>query len=193
VAGGSVGETLTDVVMVVASADEPGGFDAQDDDTADVIVAEGDGVGTPGYCKSKGASLIPESLLIGDWNQNGTCDVWEDCIELSKEQALYLLDGSNYNEGKDKRYTLARSLVVAWLNVSVADNDFVCIESSINDGIDWLLNTQLPPIPGENPLKGGNAFKGKAWSQTGEPIYLALDAYNNTGSGCAIDRDSGTR
>jgi hypothetical protein len=34
------------------------------------------------------------------------------------------------------------------------------------------------------------AVKGQHWSMTGEPIYLALDEYNNTGAGCAIDRDS---
>jgi uncharacterized repeat protein (TIGR01451 family) len=191
VAGGYVGEVLTDEVIVTGEDDE--GNEAEDSDTADVTVAEGDGVGTPGYWKNQGSVLIPSTVLIGDWNQNGTCDAWESCIELTKEQALYLLESSNYNDGKDKRYTLARSLVAAWLNVSVADNDFVCIEAAINDGIAWLYKYDLPPIPGDHPMEGNKPIKGKTWSRTGEPIYLALDAYNNTGGGCAIDRDSGTR
>ena len=47
--------------------------------------------------------------------------------------------------------------------------------------------------PGLRCAGMSKAVKGKTWSKTGEPIYLALDAYNNTGGGCAIDRDTGTR
>lgn len=131
-------------------------------------------------------------LLIGDWNFNGVCDDSESCIYLTLEQAQFLIDSSNYNDGKDKRYTLARSLVAAWLNV-IAGNDFVCVEDDINDAIGWLISKKLPEVPGDNDLEGGAKVKGKKWSQTGEPIYEALDYYNNTGAGCAIDRDTGTR
>nr|NIQ80124.1 hypothetical protein [Anaerolineae bacterium] len=167
-----------------ASVNTDQGVSDSDDSTVNLL-PQGDGVGTPGYWKNH-----PEvwydlgDVLIGDWNENGACDAWESCIKLTNEQALYLLDSSNYNDGKDKRYTLARSLVAAWLNVSVANNDFVCIEDAINDAIAFFDEYGLP---GE-----GKPVKGKVWSKDGEPIYLALDYYNNTGGGCAIDRDSGT-
>lgn len=73
---------------------------------------------------------------------------------------------------------------------SVADNDVVCTEDAINEGIDWLLAKKLPPVPDNNPLESGDPVKGNEWSQTGEPISLALDNYNNTGVGCAFDRDA---
>jgi len=124
-------------------------------------------------------------ILIGDWNRNGICDVLEDCIFLSVEDALDILDSGNQQQTNDKRLTLARALIATWLNI-IAGNESDCIDDQVDAGVDWLLAR----APDGNPLLGGTPVKGKAWSQSGgEAIYLALDYYNNTGSTCALDRD----
>ena len=150
-----------------------------------------------------------EGVLIGDWNFNGVCDPWEQdaggCIFFTLEEARVLIN-ANAVPSSDKRFTLGRALLASWLNV-IAGNDFSCIEDSINDGIYWLKvkdGDVLDPgdnndgnffdvADGELDGKRHNAWKGKTWTRDGEPVYEALDYYNNTGAGCAIDRDTGTR
>lgn len=148
------------------------------------------GVGTPGYWKNHHEvwAHLP-TILIGDYNQNWICDADESCLELSNEDALFVLDAKNYNEGKDKRYTLYRSLTAAWLNI-IAGNEDSCIEDTVNDAIAWLQEYGNPVEDARDGVKG-NAVKGKYWSSNGNELYKALDIYNNIGSGCAIDRDSG--
>jgi hypothetical protein len=86
--------------------------------------------------------------------------------------------------GGDKRFTLGRALVAAWLNVTIGGNDFVCIEDAINDGIAWMLQY----APGGNPLDGGDPVP--EWVDDGDVIFELLEFYNNTGAGCAPDREN---
>jgi hypothetical protein len=110
-----------------------------------------------------------DGILIGDWNLNGVCDPWENdwdndastvnCIYYNQQEALRFLDGTiiqdgdlagGYDDGKDKRQAVARSLIAAWLN-TLASNDFTCIEDSINDGIHWLQQSNgVNNTPDEN-------------------------------------------
>jgi len=186
--GGTVGDILTDVVTVGGTDDEGNPVDGSDD--AQIEISEELGTGTPGYWKNNGLdSWFDENgtLLIGDLNGNGVCDNGEKCIELTNVQALFLLDSLNYNDGQDKRYTLARSLVAAWLNVTVNNNDYDCIDPELFDAI-MALQGNLPDVPGNAPDEGGSAWSGSTWSQF-EPLYQHLDEYNNTGLDCAPDRD----
>ena len=148
------------------------------------------GVGTPGYWKNHHDvwAHLP-TIFIGDYDMNGLCDSGENCLELSNEDALFLLNARNYKEGKDKRYTLYRSLTAAWLNI-IADNEYSCIEESVDMAILWLQGYGNPLEDIRDGVKG-NEVKGKYWSGNGNELYKALDIYNNIGSGCAIDRDSG--
>jgi uncharacterized repeat protein (TIGR01451 family) len=227
--GGEVGDLLTDEITV-AGADEEGNAVA-DSDSAEIVVAQGPGVGTPGYWKthpevwngdtsddvmqpdvlypvdSNGDGVIDgqdvEGILIGDWNLNGICDEpFESCIFQTLEEADYILDASSQTQGKDKRFTLGRALVATWLNI-IGGNDLICIEDSVNAGIAWLKkwtggngpdelgDGRIVTIDGEGNVEiDPDKVKGPAWGQEGELIYLALDCYNNTGGGCAIDRDT---
>jgi len=150
-------------------------------------LSEVGGVGTPGYWKRHHDvwEALP-IIVIGDDNMNWVCDVEEEpCLSLSNEDALYLLDAKNYNEGKDKRHTLYRSVIAAWLNV-LAGNEDSCISDTIDATIAWLADAGNPLVD-----DGKDAVKGKFWSSEGNELYKVLDVYNNLGSGCAVDRDTG--
>lgn len=149
-------------------------------------LSEVGGVGTPGYWKNH--HDVWEDLpviIIGDYNMNWVCDADESCLTLSNEDALFMLSAQNYNEGKDKRYTLYRSLTAAWLNI-LAGNEDNCISDTIDAAITWLQDSGNPLIDGD-----GKPVKGKFWSGEGNELYKTLDIYNNLGSGCAADRDTG--
>jgi len=178
--GGSIGTLLVPVLgsdSIDTGVDPPASIDIG-------------GVGTPGYWKNHHDvwAHLP-TIIIGDYNMNWVCDDGESCIELSNEDALFVLDARNYREGKDKRYTLYRSLTAAWLNI-IAGNEDSCIQETVDEAIIWLQEYGNPVEDDRNGIKG-NEVKGKYWSGNGNELYKSLDIYNNIGSGCAIDRDSG--
>ena len=152
------------------------------------------GTGTPGYWLNHpevwdglgdddivyiNMSLIggQPGILIGDWNNNSVCDGDEECLPLTLDDALEYLKPDK----GDKRRTLARSLVAAWLNV-LAGNEDDCIHGTVNDSV-VLLETYPT-----GPLKGKDA---KAFWETdgGKDLHTTLDKYNN-GMLCAPHRDS---
>lgn len=144
------------------------------------------GVGTPGYWKNHHEvwAGLP-AIVIGDYNMNWVCDAGENCLTLSNEDALFLLNSRNYKGGKDKRYTLYRAVTAAWLNL-LAGNEDSCISDTIDATIAWLAENGNPLVDGD-----GEPVKRKFWSGEGNELYKALDIYNNLGSGCAADRDTG--
>ena len=197
--GGELGDTFTDIVTVEVTDDEGSPADDSDDETVEVAKL-GNGVGTPGYWKNHpevwgpGADGVVEDpegsgqhgLLIGDWNGNGQCDEG-DCIFVPLDIAAELLDASQNQRGGDKRYTIGRALIAAWLNVKNACENADCIEAEIDAAIAWLKTVSNE---GGEYWDAGRPVRGRAWSQSGaEALYLAMDDYNNTGRGCARDRD----
>jgi hypothetical protein len=147
----------------------------------------GDGVRSPGYW-----SQHPEvwwelgTIPICDWNDNGVCDEGEQCIEYTVEDALKILRASEAVQGMDKRFTLGRALIAAWLNIVVGNNEYYCIEKQIGGACNWML---MYGAEG-NPLEGGRRVPGGwRWTLLGEPLYLALDDYNTTGGVCAVPAD----
>ena len=168
-----------------------------------LVLAGGQGVGSPGYWKNhrdvwmdtNGDGVVDDQdvLVIGDWDGDGTPD--GQGIVLTTTEALWLLDASQSQRGGDKRVTLGRSLVAAWLNITVAGNNYaigdVDVGATVDEAIAWLLafDTDGDGNPFNDPVKRKDL--NAAWGQTGEALYEFLDEYNNTGLGIAIDRDTG--
>jgi len=117
------------------------------------------GTGTPGYWKNH-----PEAWPVGSITVGG--------VTYTKAQAISWLSKT----GKDKTVTMFQSLVSAMLNVMIG-NDGSCINAAIAQGNAWLASYPL----GSN-VAGGSG----AWA-AGDPIHIALDAYDN-GLLCAPHR-----
>ena len=176
----------------VSDDDSDGNPDDPDDNTVRIFV--GKGTGTPGYWKNHtdvwkdGA----DNVLTFDFDEDGHPDFDLDldgeveicqkegaiCIELTPDEMLFLLDARNYKEGRDKRFTLYRTVVAAWLNINVNFNGCSCIQEQYDAAIALLDQWG-------NPLDGGEPIKGGAWGP-GNILYKDIDSYNNHG---AVDSD----
>jgi len=187
--------------VAVATATTPGGEAVKAADG--LLLAGGQGVGSPGYWKNhqevwmdaNGDGVVNDQdvLVIGDWNGDGVPD--GEGITLTTSTALGILDASQTQKGGDHRVTLGRSLVAAWLNITVADNNYaigdVDVGAKVDESIAWLLafDADGDGNPFNDPVKRKDL--NQAWGESGEALYQFLDEYNNTGLGIAIDRDTG--
>jgi hypothetical protein len=184
----------------------------RDDQYTDVDrlrLAGGDGTGTPGYWKNHTELWIPGEydwdhdgdptndthMFIGDWNEDGIQNNGETWITLSLEQARALLSAEESQRAGGNLATLGRHLVAAWLNFSVAGNNFFCVEDTIQESIEWAI--QFDGDGDGNPFEFGNDIRGRnrvialqGWPDGGELLKDALEEYNQSGGGCAIDRDN---
>lgn len=162
--------------VATATGEDPFGTPVTDDGRAQTALLAS-GTGTPGFWKNHTEVWpILDSLLVGDWNHNWTCDADETCLPLTEQEALGAL--SNPPKG-DMTWNLGRALVAAWLNVS-AGNDSSCIAEVIDNATAWLL---------AHPLGSGVSGGDEAWGEASEWARI-LDDYNN-GLLCAEHRDAG--
>lgn len=119
------------------------------------------GTGTPGYWRNHPQAWPVDSITIGG-------------VTYTKAQAIAIIrmpDG-------DKTYTMFRALVSAKLNVIIG-NESSCIDATIADADAWMA--------AYGPAGSGVRANSAAW-RMGEPLYTALDAYNN-GLMCAPHRN----
>ena len=135
-------------------------------------------------------TLDGDGILIGDYDFDGTCDLWQvwwlrDCIALSKSEALSILqaDAATLN---DMRYFLMRELLATWLNIH-AGNEYICEDMGtvVNLSLVWLHAN----APEGKPWLGGTAMiaTDAQWVDF-EWAYWWMEFYNNTGgTSCAID------
>ena len=187
--------------VAVATATTPAGEAVKAADG--LVLAGGQGVGSPGYWKNHpdvwmdadgdGDVDDQDMLVIGDWDGDGVPD--GQGITLTTTAALSILDASQTQKGGDHRFTLGRSLVAAWLNITVADNNYaigdVNVGAKVDEAIAWLLafDGDADGNPFNDTVKRKDL--NQAWGESGEALYEFLDEYNNTGLGIAIDRDTG--
>jgi len=122
---------------------------------------EAPGTGTPGYRKNH-----PEAWPVDEITVGGVIYSKEDAINEMKKPVK-----------KNKSYTMFPALVSAMLNVAIG-NDSSCILDIIGEADDWMAS---------NHLGSGVSGDSLAW-KVGEPLYWALDDYNN-GYLCALSRD----
>ena len=183
------------------------GQNFNDSASLNVGITEGAGVGSTTYwatnqyaidnlyqqVDSNGdGTLDSYGIVIGDWNFNGRCDLYEiwwtrECIVLSSSQVSEILNTTNTGDG---RYDLLRTLIATWLNIR-SGNDYLCggIDIGINLGVMWLYDY----APSGNPLYGGSPVSGQLWDDFSWNYYW-LEWFNETGGdNCAIDRDTGKR
>lgn len=176
--GGEPGAVHRDSVVVDITDDEGNLVTATYE--TEVTVVAGAGVSPASYWA--GQESPAEGLVIGDWDGDGYCNHhWESCVELSAGQVAEILAASS----ADQRFTVARELLAAWLNVRVAGNELSCVEGAVNQGIAWLKER----APEGNPLAGGAPVDGGALiASGGAAVTDALTGYNTTGGGCASVR-----
>jgi hypothetical protein len=120
------------------------------------------GTGTPGYWKNHPEAWPVETITIGG-------------VLYTKEQAINWM---SRNDRLDKTITMFRALVAAKLNVLIG-NDPTCIADTIAAADAWMATY--------GPVGSGVHASSAAW-QMGEPLYWAMDDYNN-GMLCAPSRD----
>jgi hypothetical protein len=156
------------------------------------------------------ANTTNRGLLIGDFNKNGITDAGESTIYYSVAEAQSILNASGSTDGQDARYILAKQLIGAWLNV-LADNTYETIvgtvKPDINNGVKWLQKYTPAELGsgtgGTDAIGDGSltlnaaAYKvsssSTAWnSGSGNAIKNVLDAWNNTGLGISLSRDTNT-
>lgn len=164
-----------------------------------LVLASGQGVGSPGYWKNH-----PEVWM--DANQDGDIDNQDVLVigdgapdgegfTLTTTEALRILDASQTQKGGDKRFTLGRSVIASWLNITVAGNNYdvgdIDVGAKIDEAVAWLM--AFDADEDGNPFNDSVKKKelNQAWGEEGEALYEFLDEYNNTGLGIAIDRDTG--
>jgi hypothetical protein len=136
-----------------------------DDDAANYSAPVGPGVGTPGYWKNHPEAWPVEEITIGG-------------VTHTKDEAIGYMKMEVKN---DKTYTMFPALVAARLNVLIGNEDW-CIADTIAADDDWMAT--YGPV-GSGVKAGG---KDSPWRE-GEPLYKALDKYNNGDLPCAISRD----
>jgi hypothetical protein len=128
-------------------------------------------------------------LVIGDGAPDG------EGFTLTTTEALRILDASQTQKGGDKRFTLGRSVIASWLNITVAGNNYdvgdIDVGAKIDEAVAWLM--AFDADEDGNPFNDSVKKKelNQAWGEEGEALYEFLDEYNNTGLGIAIDRDTG--
>jgi hypothetical protein len=144
-----------------ASTYNPGQEDSDGDGTGDACEVYGPGTGTPGYWKTHPEAWPVDVIVIGG-------------MSYTKEAALYYMGLPDGN----KLVTMFRSLVAAKLNVLVG-NEAGCIDGTIASADAWMATY--------GPMTANVKASSDAWMM-GEPLYWALDAYNN-GLLCALPRD----
>lgn len=135
------------------------------DDSTDwtVSIVGGDcGTGTPGYWKNHPEAWPVTSITIGG-------------ISYAMDDAIDYMEASG---NKDKTFTMFRALVSAKLNV--INNPSSCIDAIIAEADGWMVDY--------GPVGSIVAARSDAWGEEGEPLYEALDDYNN-GLLCAPHRD----
>jgi hypothetical protein len=116
-----------------------------------LVLASGEGVGSPGYWKNHpevwmdanqdGVIDDQDVLVIGDWDGDGAPD--DQGFTLTTTEALRILDASQTQKGGDKRFTLGRSVIASWLNITVAGNNYAVGDIDVGEKIDeaaaWLM------------------------------------------------------
>lgn len=107
--------------------------------------------GSPGYWKNHPDAWPVDEITIGG-------------ITYSRDRAINLLKKPVKG---DKTYTMFKALVAAKLNVAIVDDP--CIEDTISKADEWMA---------EHPVGSGIRANSSAW-EAGEPLYEALDLYNN--------------
>jgi hypothetical protein len=122
------------------------------------------GTGTPGYWKNHPEAWPVDGITIGG-------------VTYPKAEAIGLMDSP---VKKDKTYTMFQALVAAKLNWF--GNVSECIDGTIDAADLWMAT--YGPV-GSGVGAGGSS---SPWRE-GEPLYEALDAYNN-GELCAPSRDA---
>ena len=135
-----------------------------DDDPANYSAPVGPGTGTPGYWMNHPEAWPGDVITIG-----GETYSKADAIQYMKMAVK-----------KDKTFTMFPALVAAKLNVLIGNEDW-CIPDTI--AADEWMATYGPVGSG---VKAGG--KDSPWRE-GEPLYKALDKYNNGDLPCAISRD----
>lgn len=156
----TINATTTNVVTVTSTLADGQVCEAVDSLTVDIPETQCPGTGTPGYWKNHPEAWPVDTITIG-------------CATYSKSKAIWWM---NQSDG-DKTITLFRALVAAKLNILIG-NDSSCIQSTIDAADTWLCKYKLG---------SGISGSSKAW-KSGEPLYLALDKYNN-GLMCCPARD----
>ena len=186
-----------------------GAITLQQAGSATVNVAEGSGVATATWWRNNPdqiASLIRPidtnndgtadltGVLIGDWNLNGRCDIYEiwwtkKCVVLTAAQIQTVF---NTPINGDERLTLFQSLLATWLNIA-SGNDYLCatMDTPVNLALIWLYDY----APQGNPLDGGTAVatNSQIWNDFSWDHYWMASYNENGGTNCAIDRDTGRR
>jgi len=120
------------------------------------------GTGTPGYWMNHPEAWPPGVITIGN-------------VEYTKDEAIAVMKAP---VKRDKTYTMFPALVAAKLNVRIGNPDD-CIWETVRKANWWMY---------DNPVDSGVKASSPAWQVKGEPLYWALDAYNN-GELCAPSRD----
>lgn len=131
--------------------------------TFTLIPHDGPGTGTPGYWKNHPEAWPVDTIEIG----GVTCTI---------DEAIGFMLAKKNN---DKTHTMFGALVAAVLNVIIG-NASGCIDDTIAAAHDWMAEW--------GPVGSGVEANSSAWQDVGEPLYLALDDYNN-GLLCAPARD----
>jgi hypothetical protein len=135
-----------------------------DDDPANYKTPEEmrPGTGTPGYWMNHPEAWPVDEITIGG-------------VTYTKDEAIgYMMDPVK----RDKTFTMFPALVAAKLNVLIG-NDDSCIADIITAADAWMA---------DNPLGSKVRGNSDAWKE-GEPLYWALDEYNNGDASCVVSRD----
>ena len=192
VAGQPIG-TTKEVQSVVYAVSELGSSLKERSFTT-IQFAQARGVSSPAYWAthwSEATSLLrpidfdqdgtldQAGFLIGDWNFNGKCDLYElwwsrQCIALTPNEAQQLIQASS---SSSYRLRLGSSLLATWLNL-LQGNDFQCanLDVVINLSNQWLYRWSADG----NPLDSGTTPTEADWQQFSW-AYDWLNWYNETG------------
>ncbi|WFL76422.1 SdrD B-like domain-containing protein, partial [Altererythrobacter arenosus] len=148
-----------------------------------------------------------QGLLIGDYNQNGVEDAWEDTIFISLNDAQQLIDASNRPKGPaDGLWIMGRDVVATWLNflannpdpsdpgqencIGDAGNPYSA-QAYLNEAIDWLQrwdgsnNDAVFDLDGAGKVRTNSA----GWQKPGDEVNPAGE-YTISGSAIHSALDS---
>jgi len=119
-------------------------------------------VGTPGYWMNHPDAWPVDEIKVGG-------------VLYAKDQAIAIMKDP---VKRDKTYTMFPALVAAMLNgYHNCDGYKSCIKDTVAQANRWIEHYGF-----------GVKASSPAWQVKGEPLYWALDAYNN-GELCAPSRD----